>query len=174
MTLSHRLGILALTCLVVAGSATPASAQGVAGSAQGAPPPRQQVVSANPFGLLIGLFNAEYERRISPTATAGIGASSYFHDDGDDYVNADVFVRFYPSGQPLQGFALGLKAGPTHQPGIGTGFGIGIDTNWSWLLSERHSFYVGIGFGLKRLLNDDDIGLRFVPTARVINLGIAF
>ena len=92
--------------------------------AQQAARPLQQVVSANPFGLLIGLFNAEYERRVSESTTAGLGGSS-FSSTGDDYVNADLFFRYYPSGKPFEGWAFGVKAGVTKVTDQGTFFGCG-------------------------------------------------
>lgn len=141
--------------------------------AQQAARPVQQV-SANPFGLLLGLFNAEYERAMSESVTVGAGGSSFFDDDDDDYVNGDVFLRFYPSGRPLEGFAFGVKAGATKVTDTGTYFGFGFDTNWSWLLGKNDNFYVGAGFGLKRLFGVDDSDLDFVPTIRIINVGIAF
>lgn len=36
----------------------------------------QNVISANPLGLLLDFFNAEYERAINPTSTVGIGGST--------------------------------------------------------------------------------------------------
>lgn len=90
--------------------------------AQQAARPSQQVLSANPFGLLLDLFNAEYERKVSESATSGVGGS-FFSTSGDDYVNADLFYRFYPSGRPLEGWAFGIKAGITKVTDAETFFG---------------------------------------------------
>ena len=138
-------------------------------------PRYQQVISANPFGLLIELFNAEYERVVTESSTAGLGGS-YFTTEGDDYLNADLFWRFYPQGNPLEGWAFGAKAGITSVSGFGTYFGAGFDTNRSWLLGKNNNFYVGVGFGLKRLFGtgDADFGLKFIPTFRIVNVGFAF
>ncbi len=143
--------------------------------AQEAPRAHQQVVSANPFGLLIGIFNAEYERKVSDSATAGVGGSSFVGGD-DEYVNADAFYRLYPSGQPLDGFAFGAKAGITNIRNTGTYFGVGFDANWSWLLGKKHNFYVGAGLGLKRLFGVGEVetDLEFIPTVRIVNIGVAF
>lgn len=142
-------------------------------SAQAAPPQHKQVVSANPFGILLGLFNAEYERKVLDSATAGIGGS-YFQDDYDDYVNGDVFFRYYPGGRPLRGFSFGIKGGLTNVD-ADTYFGFGFDTNWSWLLGKNDNFYVGLGFGLKRLFGTADSDYAtFIPTVRIVNIGIAF
>jgi len=135
----------------------------------------RQVISANPFGLLLEFFNAEYERVVSQTTTAGVGGS-YFTTEGDDYLNADVFWRYYPQGRPLDGWAFGVKAGVT-QVDDNSYAGFGFDVNRSWLLGANDNFYVGVGFGLKRLLGvsgDADFDLRFIPTFRIVNVGFAF
>ena len=146
-----------------------------AAEAQQAVRPSHQVLSANPFGLLLDLFNAEYERGVTTSSTAGAGGS-FFSNSGDDYVNADLFYRFYPSGRPLDGWAFGVKAGVTKVTAQGTFFGFGIDTNWSTLLGKNDNFYIGAGFGLKRLYGVDDatFDLKYIPTVRLINLGFAF
>lgn len=134
----------------------------------------QQAISANPFGLLLEFFNAEYERVASTSATLGFGGS-FFDADNDTYVNLDAFWRFYPQGRPLDGWAFGAKAGFTRVDGT-TYPGFGFDVNRSWLLGANQNFYVGIGLGLKRLLGTDDadFDVRFIPTLRLINVGFAF
>ena len=162
--------------LLVIGCATPGQAQQTASH-------HQQAISANPFGLMLDFFNAEFERAVSDSATAGAGGS-FLSRNGDDYVNADAFYRYYPSGKPLEGFAFGLKAGITRldaactftcrDSGRRSFVGIGVDTNYSWLLGRNDNFYVGAGFGLKRLFGRQDGYLKFIPTIRLINVGIAF
>ncbi len=139
------------------------------------PLPVQQVISANPFGLLLEFFNAEYERVVSESSTAGVGGSAFSESD-DRYINADAFLRFYPSGDPLNGWAFGAKAGVTTVRDEGTFFGFGFDVNRSWLLGKTENFYVGIGLGLKRLMgaSDGNFGLQYIPTIRIINIGYAF
>lgn len=150
--------------------------------AGGSPVPHQQVVSANPIGLLLEFFNAEYERVLTPYSTVGFGGSYFSLDDGDDefsdgedenYLNADVFYRFYPQGSPLDGFAFGGKAGITRVDDE-TYFGAGFDANYSWLLGQRDNFYVGVGIGLKRLFGAEENLLSYVPTVRLVNIGYAF
>jgi len=136
-----------------------------------APAQHEQVVSANPFGLLAEFFNAEYERKVSSSATAGAGGS-LLHLAGDDYVNADVFVRYYPGGAALQGVTVGLKAGVT-QVDSRKFFGVGFDLNQSWLMGTSQKFYIGWGFGLKRLVGADEY-YQFIPTFRLVNVGVAF
>ncbi|TVP47819.1 MAG: hypothetical protein EA350_04265 [Gemmatimonadales bacterium] len=161
--------ILALSAsAILVGVASPAAAQ----SAQGHP--YQQVISANPFGLLLELFNAEYERIVTESSTAGIGGSTFSRSD-DRYVNVDAFWRFYPSGVPLDGWAFGSKVGLTSVTDEGTYFGFGFDVNRSWLMGAQDNFYVGLGFGLKRIIGSpDEVSLKFIPTFRIVNVGFAF
>lgn len=135
----------------------------------------QQVISANPFGLLLEFFNAEYERIVTASSTAGFGGSTFSESD-IRYVNADAFWRFYPSGTLLDGWAFGAKVGVTRLSDAGTHFGYGFDANRSWLLGQNQNFYVGIGFGLKRLVgvSGDSDAWAYIPTFRLVNIGIAF
>jgi hypothetical protein len=170
----------AIALFAVLAMAIPAGAQETTGP--------KNVISVNPFGILLEWFNVEYERVISESSTIGIGGSTFSDENEDDpddpfdsfednkYVNADVFYRFYPSGNPLNGWMFGVKAGVTSVDDIGTYAGVGFDVNRSWLLGKRDNFYVGLGFGLKRLFgtNDDDNLVPVVPTFRIINVGMAF
>ena len=165
----------------------------------------QQVLSANPFGLLLEFFNVEYERVISETSTIGFGGSTLKNDhdiypeppiigtdefgfpiydwanepdpitETDRYINFDVFWRFYPSGNPLVGWAFGAKLGIT-SVNDQTHLGYGFDLNRSWLLGPEKNFYVGLGFGLKRLIGTteaDDL-IPVIPTIRIANVGFIF
>ncbi|NNF39099.1 MAG: hypothetical protein HKN71_10555 [Gemmatimonadetes bacterium] len=138
------------------------------------PTGRDQVISANPFGLLLELFNAEYERKLNPTSTLGLGGS-FIDLDEETYVNFDGFWRYYPQGRVFDGWAFGAKLGLTRVD-EGTYAGFGFDVNRSWLLGPSENFYVGIGFGLKRLVGTDDASFDalFIPTLRIVNVGIAF
>ncbi len=139
-----------------------------------AAPRYQQVISANPFGILLELFNAEYERVITESSTVGIGGS-YFSRDDESYRNLDLFWRFYLEEATLEGWMFGSKIGLTNIPGEGNFFGVGFDLNRSWLMGRNENFYIGAGFGLKRLFGtDDSVALKFIPTIRIVNVGIAF
>ncbi len=166
----------------------------------------RNVISANPFGLLLEFFNAEYERVISPTTTIGFGGSTIKPEttDWDDeplethqYVNFDVFWRFYPGSNRTRtytatvGWAFGAKIGIAAVDD-GTYFGYGFDFNRSWVLGPNENFYVGLGFGLKRLFGvprvENDWGERvsaledklpfgggdLYSTIRVVNIGFIF
>ena len=180
----------------------------------------RNVINANPIGLLINTFNGEYERVISPTTTIGFGGSTssyenetYIWEDVDgveesvyeyadiQYVNFDVFYRYYPGSSRTRtyrapiGWAFGIKAGVTSVDGAGVGdgtyMGYGFDFNRSWVMGPNDNFYIGLGFGLKRLVGvpkvDTDWGREsalagkipwmggdLYSTIRVINVGFIF
>lgn len=163
----------------VAGGVLAAMVGAAPAAAQGVQPQHMNVISANPFGLLLEWFNGEYERVVSESSTVGAGGS-YFTAADIEYVNADAFFRFYPQADPLDGWAFGAKLGVTSVDTVGSYFGFGFDVNRSWLLGRNDNFYVGVGFGLKRLLGVDDADdpngdvWAFIPTIRLINVGIAF
>ena len=127
------------------------------------------------------------------------------------YVNFDVFYRFYPGSRRTRtykapiGWAFGMKMGLTAVDGAGRGdgayFGFGFDMNHSWVLGPDDNFYVGLGFGLKRLMGvphftdsyDSYYGgysekrsalagklpfgggdLDLYPTFRIVNVGFVF
>ncbi len=158
----------------------------------------RNVISANPFGILLNFFNAEYERVISPTTTIGFGGSTIKAETTDwtdwdeeplethKYVNFDVFWRFYPGSNRTRtynapvGWAFGAKMGITAVDG-GTYFGYGFDLNRSFVLGPDDNFYVGLGFGLKRLLGapqdeagEPTLGVSLIPTLRIANVGFIF
>jgi len=136
--------------------------------------PYDQVISANPFGILLGFFNAEFERIVTVSSTAGANGSSISFDDVR-YTNFDVFWRFYPSGVPLNGWAFGAMTGVTTVTDEGTYVGFGFDVNRSWLMGAHDNFYIGLGVGLKRILGSpDEVDRKFIPTVRLVNVGFAF
>lgn len=141
--------------------------------AQEGPDQPTQVISANPFGIMLEWFNAEYEHVAGESFTVGVGGST-LNTDNTTYRNLDLFWRFYPQEVPqaFQGWSFGVKAGVTYVDQK-TYPGVGFDVDRSWLLGRQHNFYVGAGFGLKRLFGHD-AGLKFIPTIRLVNIGIAF
>ncbi len=143
------------------------------------PVAQNQVISANPFLLLWGWVNVEYERKISPTTTAGATGSMLSLDDGDEkYKSLNGFVRYYPQGAALTGFYLGGRLGVHQVTDDGDddhAFGLGVDLGYSWLLGVDRRFYVGIGIGATRLFGGDiDHGSVVLPTVRLVNVGFSF
>jgi hypothetical protein len=169
----HLLVAVAVFCSALA--ATQGWAQSVPAAVVPVSTSPSQVISGNPFGLVIDLVNAEYERRAGRGVGVGAGASrgSWGASTGRPYVNGDIFVRYYPGGRVFAGRSFGVKAGLTQFPGSGRAyFGVGVDANQTWMLSSHFAF--STGFGLKRLIGMDAMeGPRIIPTLR-INVGVGF
>jgi hypothetical protein len=158
--------------------AAPASAQGTLP----VPVPHDQTVSANPFGLVFGWFNAEYERKLTPAATWGV-SGSMFDFDLFEYRNANALVRYYPQGAALKGFFLGGRAGVYHvahdDDGVdddeATFFGAGFELGYTWLMGRNQRIGLSLGAGASRLFGSDlDDATLTIPTIRLVNVGIAF
>ena len=181
---------LSITPSILAAQGTPAAA-GVA-----LPTLKTGVLSVQPISAMFTLYAGEYEHRLSPTLTLGVGGN-YFSHGGDAgsgdidtrYTSGDVKLRYYPGASAFQGFSFGAQAGYTRVTGAvsddatgesregsagGPTFGVALDYNW--LLGASRSFYVGLGLGAKALFIDakkfDDATARY-PTAR-ISIGRAF
>jgi hypothetical protein len=143
-------------------------------------PVRQnQVLSTNPFLLLGEWANLEYERKVSPTTTMGIGGSLVSFDDGDDrYQSLVGLVRHYPQGAPLTGFYFGGRLGVhavSSDDDDGHAYGLGVDVGYSWLLGAERNFYIGLGIGATRLFGGDMPDARVViPSIRLLNVGFSF
>src|SRR5580765_7119019 len=65
-----------------------------------------QVLSANPFGVVVQWFNVEYERKLAPAITLGGSASHFGELEQSD---ASVMLRWYPQQKALDGFYLGAR-----------------------------------------------------------------
>jgi hypothetical protein len=142
------------------------------------PVPHAQIVSANPFMLMFEWFNVEYERKLSPTATAGASVSFLSLDGGDaDYLNGTALVRYYPQRAALSGFYLGGRLGVHHVDGVGSSgnfFGAGFEIGYGWMLGANRNFSISTGAGATRLFGGalDDVSLT-IPTLR-LNVGWGF
>ena len=147
-------------------------AQGLADRVQ----PRVQVVSVNPFTLLAGWANAEYERRLTPSSTWGL-SGSLFSLDTFDYRNATTMVRYYPAGSALTGFFAGGRAGVfrvTDTFESETLGGAGIELGYTWQLGSAHRLGISTGGGAVRLFGGSVMDAPvFIPTVR-LNVGITF
>lgn len=163
-----------LAAIVLA--ACPAAAQSTAP----APVPHLQTVSANPFGLVFGWFNAEYERKLTPTLTWGLSGSMLDIDDFE-YRHGNALLRYYPQGAALKGFFLGLRTGVyqvSHDdPGDenATFAGAGFELGYTWLLGPAQRVAISLGAGANRLFGDalEEASLT-VPTVRLAHVGISF
>lgn len=122
-------------------------------------------------------FNADYERQISSTTTWGV-SGSYLPIGDCTYGRASVLVRYYPQRAALTGFYLGGQTGVYR---IGDAqehevlYGAGIDIGHAWLLGSTRNIGVSVGFGVSRAFGGDlDGASLMIPSARLLNIGIAF
>lgn len=164
-----------------------------AAHAQEAP---RQVLSINPIGAVFGVYMGEFERSVTPNATAGVSGTywrSDFTDEEEDatavatYVTVDAKLRYYPGASRLEGFSIGGSLGYTglsgelvtvegEEKGRVNTVGAGVELDYNWLLGARDQVMVGTGIGAKRLfvVGDDveDVSLAY-PTLRLV-VGYAF
>ena len=71
-----------------------------------------QVMSANPFGLiLVPWYNGEYERKATERATIGLSCSRLPWGDGSGFYSLNMALRYYPNGNAFRGFYLGPRVG---------------------------------------------------------------
>ena len=130
-------------------------------------------VSANPFMLLVGWFNTEYERKLDETWTVALSASYFsLSDDDEEYVSGNTVFRYYPQAAALTGFYIGPRVGLFHVDEVGdsgTSLGVGFELGYTWLLGAERNLSISLGAGGTRLFSG-----TVVPTARLINIGWAF
>lgn len=146
-------------------------------------------LSVNPLLLPFGAITVEGERATGSRSSLGASVN-YFSPwlgdfDGDGLLSIDVKARFYPNETALRGFSIGVSGGvmrvrdndvvectelicrterrtdvlPT----------VAVLADYNWYLSRRRDFLVGIGFGVKRVLRDDNVDWwipRLFPNVR--------
>jgi hypothetical protein len=163
-------------------------------AAQNPVAPRQSVVSVNPLAIILGLYGAEYERRMGRTTSLGVLGSHWSTDTESTFGHSDVSYtsfelkgRIYPNARIFQGFSFAAASGLVllreeiwafgeSQRTSATAVSIGFELGYSWLLGEQNNFYVGTGIGAKRLgvVSGEvvDASLAY-PTVR-LSVGYAF
>ena len=133
----------------------------------------QQAITANPFGLIIGWFNAEYERKLVETWSISLGGSHVsLGDDSEDFTSANAVFCFYPQGAALTGFYIGPRLGFYRVDDIGepeSSAGIGFELGYNWLLGANRIFTIGLGAAATKLFTGP-----VVPTIRLVNVGWTF
>ena len=165
---------LAVTALAFVAIASPALAQSVNGTRSGLA--RQNLISANPIGLLFEWYNAEFERAASPTVSLAAAASSYNFDDAT-YASVDGIVRYYPGARALKGFSIGASVGYIDidededectfcTDDSGSSATLGVRADYVWILGRDQHLTAAAGIGAKRLFNND-LGTEGVPIGRL-------
>jgi len=179
-TIRRRCPLVLFVMLQVLAGAGAASAQSPGANA---PVDHQQILSVNPITSMFKIFNAEYERKLTPATTWG-AEGSFLNIGGFDYRSANVLVRFYRQRVALTGFFIGGHAG-VHHVAVGVDnsvdapsasfFGAGIDIGYSWLLGPKRNVGVSVGLGAERLFGGTLSGAALtIPSLRLVNIGIAF
>ena len=165
--------ILVFTAIVVSGSSSALFAQ----DGTKTPVPHNQTISANPFGLVIKWFNAEYERKLTNTMTLGASGSNFGIED-TDLQRFNALFRYYPQGAALSGVYFGGRAGVARvsdSDGSGHAFATGVEIGYSWLFGSKRNIGLSIGGGVDRLFGGDLDDFDIVwPNIRLVNIGIAF
>ena len=146
-----------------------------------------QVISTNPFGLiLIPWYNAEYERKATERATIGLSGSRLPWGDGSGFYSLNMALRYYPNGKAFRGFYLGPRVGVfwvsqeeddihSCRPNCGTDenrgphLGLGFELGYAWLVGSERHLSISIGGGATRVFNGEPI-----PVLRLVNIGWAF
>ena len=142
----------------------------------------RQVVSANPFGMiLMPWYNGEYERKASKNVTIGLSGSRLPWGDGGGFYSLNMALRYYPNGKVFTGFYLGPRVGmfwssqEQEEGGIdpvedlGSHIGLGFELGYAWLVGSERHLSISIGGGATRVINGPPI-----PVLRLINIGWAF
>lgn len=173
------------SALVVAPAAAHAQAPAPATPTTPAALPYRQVITVNPLGIVFGGLSGDYERRIAPARTVGVGGS-YYALDGFSYSALEAKYRWYPNGTALRGFSLGAIGGFVRGAGSdddctgvctdesATAATLGINLDYQWLLGARRNFAVATGIGAKRFFGLDlDGASAGLPTIRLA-VGWAF
>jgi hypothetical protein len=166
---------LAAGAVAILLSSSPAQAQ----APEGTKPvvPHEQVLSANPFGLMLRWWNVEFERKLSPSSTWGV-STSFLTLEGSDFASLNALYRYYPQGAALNGFFLGGRMGLYHvsdEGASGEALGLGFEIGYTWLLGARRNVALSLGAGLSRIVAGDVMdGPSVLPTIRLLNVGVAF
>lgn len=121
----------------------------------------KNTLKANPLGLIIGIGKINYERKLSETTSAQLGAS-YFNYSADGLSLSGLALapeyRFYTGDAALKGFFLApflkynnvtLKDEDQGFKGSLNAFAIGAKGGFQWLLGKQESFVIDLAFGGK-------------------------
>jgi hypothetical protein len=172
--LLHTLALAAGAAVILLAS-SPVHAQPQEGTRPAVP--HEQVLSANPFGLMLRWWNVEFDRKLTASSTWGV-STSFLTLEGSDFASLNALYRYYPQGAALSGFFLGGRVGLYHvsdEGESGEALGLGFEIGYTWLLGARRNVALSLGAGLSRIVAGDVMdGPSVLPTVRLLNVGIAF
>jgi hypothetical protein len=139
-----------------------------------------QALSANPFTMMYGWYNADYERRLLPNATLD-ASGSFFSIDRFGYKNANIALKYYPRAA-MSGFYIGGRTGIYRVSADGSVrdaganfYGAGFELGYNWLPGHGDHIVIGLGAGVTRLFGGELAGASLtVPTIRLISVGFTF
>jgi hypothetical protein len=165
--------VLVLTAVMFTASAPALFAQ----DGTKTPVSHNQTISANPFGLMLQWFNAEYERKLTNSITLGASGSNFGLGDAD-LQRFNALFRYYPQGAALTGVYLGARGGVARVSDgeeSAQAFATGVEIGYSWLFGSKRNVGLSIGAGVDRLFGGDLDDFDIVwPNVRLVNVGIAF
>ena len=123
--------------------------------------------------MIVGWFNAEYERKLAETWSVGLGGSHLSLDDNETITSASAAFRFYPQGAALSSFYIGPRVGFYRVDEVDdnpeSSLGVGFELGYTWLLGANRNFNVSLGAGATKLCAGP-----VVPTIKLLNVGWAF
>ena len=179
-----------LTGALVALATASAAAQAAGGGATTGALPYDQTLSASPLLIPLGNVSAEYERKLGPRGVT-VAATGTYNWTTQLYPRRDRWaegrVMYYPGGQALDGFAVGVSAGAhraerrhSESPAIvlahDGGVTLGAIATYNAFYGPSRRLFFGPGLGFKRVLKSVAVNSPLSSTyfeARAA-LGIAF
>jgi hypothetical protein len=200
----HRSLALAIAALLLSASHVSAQHWVLPTGTSSSSPTTSQVISANPYGLLIELFNSEYEIRGSDYVTFGAGASTamvttYDYSatapapprtvdlNGATFIDATSYAverrERYINGDIFVRYYPGGKAFNGYSFGVKAGLTripnhgsfLGVGFDANQSWMLNEHFYLGVGGGLKRLLGTDERAFDLKLIPTLrANIGIGF
>lgn len=152
---------------------------------------RRHVIFANPFGILYGMYTAEFETKINQSLTLAISGTLWekLKEDEIRSNSVNAAIRFYPLEKTLRGFSVSpmlgiVKFKEKPDPCVSTpttscddknttNATFGFQLDYGWLMGPSQRFAVGTGLGVKRVLGDTGGKTDFLPAMR-FHVGYAF
>jgi hypothetical protein len=176
MSFRKTLSALVLTASVFGAAA--ASAQEAPAAA-----PITQAITTNPINVILGHYYAEYERAISPAATAAVSASTFDFFGEGRITSVKGKYRYYLNGIAFQGFALTGTGGALYASGDTDGANtereifpaVGLEIGYTWRLGARDNILITPNIGAMRVFGTvEGSDFDFAWPTSGLSVGFAF